>query len=172
MNTLSLLRSRRGLRKVALVATVVALRLAMGQGTAQALPHFPRDIATDLQSDTEPACSICHLGGKIGAITTVTPFALALKSRGFDGETPSLATALTRLEGDQTDTDGDGVTDVEELRAGTDPNSAVPLAPSADPSFGCSVARTASTAGRASWGGAGVLMAAALLLTRRRRSSS
>ncbi len=125
-----------------LPALLLLVGVALFASPARAKREFPNVIASRLQLDYEPPCSVCHLTNKIGAATVTTPFAYSLRERGLsDGH--SLPLALTRLADDQTDSDGDGVPDVVELRNATDPNSkanasliAVP-----DPSFGCSMAR-------------------------------
>ena len=121
--------------------------LSVAPRAASALPMFPDEIAFDVGGDVAPACSLCHLGGKTGGVTTVTPFVLALKQRGFDGDDASLRAALVQLETDAVDTDGDGVGDVAELRAGSDPASPVPLAATGEPAYGCRVAGHAPATG-------------------------
>jgi MYXO-CTERM domain-containing protein len=79
--------------------------------------------------------------------------------------------ALTQLDDEKIDSDGDDIPDVEELREGTDPNSIAPVSlKSQPPEWGCST-RT----GRAAQQAPGTLAAAgtmllALLLRRRRRN--
>jgi hypothetical protein len=116
-------------------------------GAAQARPDFPPDIARHVSATVAPACSVCHLEGKTGGITVVTPFALALRAHGFTDSSDTLLTALDEMATDGTDSDGDGFSDVEELRAGTDPNSPVPGAATADTSYGCTVASPARRTG-------------------------
>lgn len=135
-------------------------------GVAQARPEFPPDIARHLSASVDPACSICHLEGKTGGITVVTPFALALRAHGFTESSATLNAALDQMAADGTDTDGDGVPDVEELRAGTDPNSPVLGATTADPRYGCGVA---SGPWRPAWLAPGLIVAAAALRRRARR---
>jgi MYXO-CTERM domain-containing protein len=77
-----------------------------------------------------------------------------------------LNAALDAMEKDATDTDGDGVPDVEELRAGTDPDSPVPGATTADPKYGCGVA---SNPDRRGWPITLAFAIAALALRLRRR---
>jgi len=133
----------------ALVALALA-GAALLPAVAQARPDFPPEIAGHLSATVAPACSVCHLEGKIGGITVVTPFAMSLRGHGFTGASDTLLAALDQMAADGTDTDGDGVSDVDELRAGTDPNSPVPGAATADPTYGCAVAsgrdRTRGTA--------------------------
>ena len=146
------------------IRLALAGALLVAPRVARALPSFPDEIAFDVGGDVSPACSVCHLGGKTAGITTVTPFVLALKQRGFEGRGPGLRNALVQLETDGVDTDGDGVGDVAELRAGTDPASPVPLAPTGEPAYGCHVAGGAPTAAAIPLFG----LALAWLLRRRR----
>jgi hypothetical protein len=148
---------------------VLFVVLLLGR-TAEAFPAFPDDIVQHLHGTAKPACSVCHLGGKTTNSTPITPLALALRARGFTGDVSSLYAALDLLASDGTDSDGDGVTDVEELRAGTDPNSPVPEAPSADPAYGCAIAPRPG--GAAACAAAGTALLLLVLLRRRRRRTS
>lgn len=110
--------------------------------TALASRRFPAQVATELGLSYEPACSLCHVKGNTGPGTAETPVALSMKARGLQsGGRSSVASSLAALGSDHVDSDGDGVTDVDELRTGTDPNSpeATSIAGRADPSFGCAV---------------------------------
>jgi len=109
---------------------------------AGATPDFPAAIARDLHLSAPPACTICHATDAGGSGTVVKPFGKYMVSRGlvpFD-ET-SLANALAAAAGENHDSDGDGISDIEALQRGLDPNGSsgkVPAVP--DPTFGCSVA--------------------------------
>ena len=92
--------------------------------TAWATPTYPGIIATEMGVDFVPQqCSLCHANGKTEKGTVTTPFGLSMRSRGLVLENPaSLRAALARLETDLVDSDGDGRTDIAELKAKDDPN--------------------------------------------------
>jgi hypothetical protein len=140
-------------------------------GSANAKQEFPGEIARHLGAATDPPCGVCHQDGKTGKDTLVTPFAWGMRARGLTGQ-DTLLEALDRVRSDAVDSDGDGATDVDELIAGSDPNSAAstPAMPGTvrDPQLGCAVA------GEAREGRAGILGLAASIavcLIRRRRAS-
>jgi MYXO-CTERM domain-containing protein len=158
--------SRMMARTAKLIAALAATAAVSIPAVARAKPEFPPDIARHLSATEAPACSVCHLEGKTGGITVVTPFAFALRAHGFTDSTSTLNAALDQMDTDGTDSDGDGVSDVAELRAGTDPNSPVPGATTADPRYGCEIV---SSGGHAGWAGL-VAIFAAVVLRRRRRA--
>jgi hypothetical protein len=106
---------------------------------AEAKNSFPPEMQSQLGLTYEVPCSVCHTKGNTGPATAQTPFALSLRARGLSRDRNSLTSALTQLEADHVDSDGDGTTDVAELRAATDPNSSAnaSLAGDPDPGYGC-----------------------------------
>jgi hypothetical protein len=119
-------------------------------------------------------CQLCHQTDAGGLKTATKPFGRAVQKDGaVAANVPSLIGALTTLETDGTDSDKDGVGDIAELKAGTDPNVAesshgmpeptmatdVPL-----PETGCSV-----TSAAARGGGLGLLFVGVTLSVARRR---
>jgi hypothetical protein len=138
--------------------------LLLSTSTAHATPNFPDAVRRILGAVQSPPCSVCHAGGQTGRGTVTTPFGQAMRDRGLVAyDETSLQTALTRMETDKVDSNGDGVPDVDELRAGKDPN----LTGSApELQYGCGV-----TAGRGHPWTAAPLGLAALVrsLLRRRR---
>jgi hypothetical protein len=130
---------------------VVGFALASAPTVALATPEFPGTIRSHFGLDYQPPCTLCHRSAQGGG-PVVTPFGASLLARGLRaGDDSSLASALDRLVSDGVDSDGDGVEDVDELLAGSDPNSASASSISDKPtlSHGC-VGRIAPT-GTPSW---------------------
>ena len=106
-------------------------------GLAHASSIFPPEIRAHLSLSYTPDCSLCHSNGQTGFGTVNTPFGKSMRARGLVAQNlQSLDTALDALAAEKTDSDGDGVPDIDELKAGTNPNVAgggdVP-----PPSYGC-----------------------------------
>lgn len=101
--------------------------LVLTGAVALASPTYPADVQTHLSLSAPPpqSCSLCHVNG-VGAVGTVnTPFGKAMRAQGLVLENPtSLNTALDALATAKTDSDGDGMSDIDELKAGRDPNVA------------------------------------------------
>jgi hypothetical protein len=105
--------------------TSFSLLLFLFPQASFATPTFPSAVARDLNLAHEPGCTLCHTGGVTQRGTVTTPVGTSLRARGLVAyDEQSLSAALGRLEADAVDSDGDGRTDVAELRAGTNPNVA------------------------------------------------
>ncbi|MEW5743133.1 MAG: thrombospondin type 3 repeat-containing protein [Myxococcota bacterium] len=103
----------------------LALALSLLAGPAWATATYPTAIKNHLGLAVEPpqSCGICHRNNVLGAGTVTTPFGTNMRMRGLmPNNEATLRSALDQLDTDMVDSDGDGVTDIAELRAGTDPN--------------------------------------------------
>lgn len=122
---------------------LLPVALLLGAAPAAATTSFPDVIRDTLSLDASPGCTACHTRVAGGAGTATKPMAVSLIAAGLlPFNDASLAAALGELETNGTDSDEDGVGDIDELRAGTDPN-APPVAdggPEPEPiqyGFGC-----------------------------------
>jgi thrombospondin type 3 repeat protein len=107
------------LRRALLAVTVLAAALA------HASSIFPPEVRTHLALSYTPACTLCHNTPSGGFGTVTTPFGKSMIARGLVAQNlQSLDTALDALAAEKKDSDGDGVPDIDELKAGTDPNVA------------------------------------------------
>jgi hypothetical protein len=103
-----------------------------------ATPNFPGDIQQQLGLAQPPPCTICHATNAGGLGTVVKPFGIFLQSRGlvpFDDA--SLHNALLADIAEHHSSSG-GLTDVDALRAGQDPNGV--QGSNLVPMYGCSSA--------------------------------
>jgi hypothetical protein len=143
------------------LAPFLFLTVALGARTAGATGNFPGAIQRDLSLSYSPECSLCHSGGVTSSGTVGTPFGKSMKARGLvPSDEGSLQAALDRMTQEKVDSDHDGVSDIDELKAGTDPN--VPGAGQGGPTYGCSSAPRGAVSPLA-W-----LAALAFVLCRRR----
>lgn len=103
-------------------SAALMLAVLLASGTARATPNFPGALAGTLGGPT-PAYSVCHTCGVTGRGTVNTPWGAALRSRGLAAyDEASLRSAVSQMEAERVDSDGDGIIDVDALRAGSDPN--------------------------------------------------
>ena len=155
---------------------------------ANATENFPPDVQSDLALKGAPDCSLCHTSGDQGGKGTVnTPFGKSVRAHGLvEYDDAALKTALAAMAADGTDSDGDCVGDIAELKAGTNPDVAdnsttqtcdagagngASAGPSfEEPRYGCG----AHVASRANGGTSGAIALASLLglvlASRRRRA--
>lgn len=141
-------------------AVLAGLWVCAGAGRAFGSESFPEDMRRKLElpaiAGPEPGCRICHQDDEGGVMTANKPFARSLMLVGAAGaNVPSFLAALDTLKANGTDSDGDGVSDIAELEAGTDPNvgtdgsqpfDRVPL-----PQTGCSVGRAPAALAPSMW---------------------
>lgn len=105
---------------------------------AAASATFPPELKSKLNLAVIPDCTICHTS-LIGGLGTVTnPFGQAMMAAGLGAaNTAAIKPAADKLVADKTDSDGDGVGDIDELKAGTDPNVGGTKPGTTGPTFGC-----------------------------------
>ncbi len=153
----------------AIIASVALLAGLLVSNAAHATPGVPDAIQQYLGTPGPPPCSICHVDGVTQAGTVNTPFGIAMRQRGLvPYDVNSLHAALDQMAADRVDSNGNGVTDIDELKAGKDPNAGAPSVK--QPVYGCvgSVARHAPSPGEPLSGFLFVVAAAALFAMRRR----
>ena len=105
---------------------LLGLTLLTGLPVA-ASASFPTTATAHLGISQPFACATCHTNGVTGMGTVNTPFGTALRAEGLSaGNDAALRTALDVLSTKGTDSDGDGLGDVAELKVGRNPNVADP----------------------------------------------
>ncbi|MGE3668755.1 MAG: hypothetical protein AB7K71_03820 [Polyangiaceae bacterium] len=145
--------------------------------SAAASPQYPGIIQSELSMSCPPPCTICHETNNGGLNTVVTAFGTAMVDEGeleYDDDA-ALRAALATLDGSMHDSDGDGVSDIDALRADIDPNVGGNVC---GPKYGCgaTIAKRKSLPGEPWYQrldpfgtGTASLVAAALLWLRRRQ---
>ena len=158
-------------RAITFAAVLVGV-LAAAAHDASATPNFPAAVKSKLNAVESPQCRICHLNGVTGRGTVNTAFGTSMRQRGLVlYDEGSLGRALTAMEQDRVDSDGDGTIDVDEIRQGNDPNPEQTFEDPTIPTYGCvgriapdgPLTRPLLTAG---------LVALAVLASRRRAKSA
>lgn len=179
---------RRAAQRVRVSPRILALGLGVScfvsTAVAAASPDYPGVIQTELAMSCPPPCTICHATNNGGLSTVLVedggkPFGDAMINDGKleADDVDLLKAALVILENDMHDSDGDGVSDIDALRADLDPNVGGNVC---GPKYGCgaTIAKRKSLPGEPWYQrldpfgtGTATLVAAALLWLRRRRSA-
>jgi hypothetical protein len=107
--------------------------------TALASPSFPLVLADELAMPCTPNCTACHASAAGGSGTANQDFAFVMMAAGLvPADDASVVSALAVVESDGTDSNGDGMGDVQALRLGFNPNpDGIDFCAVETPVYGC-----------------------------------
>jgi hypothetical protein len=149
------------------LAAALASVLLFAPRAAFGRAEFPDRLQEATHAPCVPQCSICHESVQGGGPAD-QPFAKSLRRMGKLEGPDAIKYAVDQLEQQNVDSDGDGVGDIAEIRAGKDPNYARDaLICLPDVGCGAHVSREAPSDGLSVVLALGVALA--LVLTRRSR---
>jgi hypothetical protein len=120
----------------ALFCSVLAVMLALPR-LAFGVQTYPEEIKAHLGLNASPPCTLCHATNEGGLGTVVTPFGKSMMAEGLSTNFGSLDTALDRLATDNVDSNGDGTSDIDQLKNNTDPNTGAPYTNTEPQQYGC-----------------------------------
>lgn len=105
---------------------VTAALLVLSPTCAAASSRYPQALENGVGLASEPDCTLCHRTSRGGPNTATKPFARNLVALGLEdgGNVASLQAAILAAEEENSDSDGAGSPDLDELALGTDPNDA------------------------------------------------
>ena len=106
----------------AILILAAGLLLALPR-VAYADPTYPAEIQAHLGLTYTPPCTLCHATSSGGIGTVKKPFGEAMLAAGLTTDIATLDPALDALAAAGTDTDGAGISDIQQLKEGIDPNT-------------------------------------------------
>ncbi|MDB4977314.1 MAG: hypothetical protein JWN48_5655 [Myxococcaceae bacterium] len=114
------------MNKLQICMVLLTLGWATPAETARALPEYPKYLQSAAQTPCLPHCNVCHRDDNAGSGTIDQPFGKSLQEVGHlgGGGKSDVTRAVGDLRTQNTDSDRDGVSDIDELSAGEDPNYA------------------------------------------------
>ena len=153
------------MRKLQICFSLLALGWLMCSDRAHALPEYPKYLQTAAETPCLPHCNVCHRDDNAGSGTVDRPFGKSIERVGHlrGGGQSDVTRAVDTLRSANTDSDGDGVADIDELSRGEDPNYAGDGS-LCGPQVGCSAASAPPTVGSS---GSSALLACLLVLSLR-----
>jgi MYXO-CTERM domain-containing protein len=154
-------------------STAVLAGTFLFAGAASASADYPATIKSHLSLTSAPECALCHTDGTTGLGTVHTLFGTTAHDtyKLTSGDAALLGTVLDKMKTDNVDSDGDGAGDIDELKAGTDPNKAGGgvVAPKPDLTYGCTATVAPGRPAPSSGAAFGLTLVAAIAVARRRR---
>ncbi len=156
-------------------STALCAGIALFAGVASASANYPETVKTHLGLKSAPQCTLCHADGKTGIGTVNTPFGKTARGDHLvSGDTSKLTEVLDQMKTDATDSDDDGIGDIEELIAGTDPNlvGGGVVAEKPELTYGCAATLSPGRPAPSSGAALGLTLVAAFAWARRRRGDS
>lgn len=110
---------------------------------AWAEPGFPLEIQNHLKLNYTPPCTFCHATPQ-GAGPVTTKFGQSMLGAGMTTNVATVGPALDTLNANHTDSDGDGMPDIQQIQAGLDPSTGMSQPNVPAERYGCG-ARVAAT---------------------------
>jgi hypothetical protein len=135
----------------------LSLFVALSPSASPASETFPNAIKGAVPiSGAAPNCTLCHTTEVGGPGMITTPFGKRVYDYGLrGGDTGALTSIIDKMRDMKDDSDRDGTSDIDELKAGTDPNindtTGLPPEDYPPPVYGCQSSRAGDASPAAPW---------------------